>query len=82
VVGRGFPKPPPLTEARLLGASDAQLMEVIAQGKGLMYGYEARIQPQERWAIIAHVRLLQLSQHAPLDRLPQSLRQAFEDGDP
>jgi mono/diheme cytochrome c family protein len=82
VVGRGFPAPPPLTEARLLGASDAQLMEVIAQGKGLMSGYESRIPPAERWAIVAHVRVLQLSQHAPLDRLPDSVRQAFEEGGP
>jgi mono/diheme cytochrome c family protein len=81
VVGRGFPKPPSLAEARLLGASDAQLMEVIAQGKGLMYGYESRIAPAERWAIVAHVRVLQLSQHAPLDRLPDAVRQAFEEGD-
>ncbi|WP_460145782.1 c-type cytochrome [Pseudomonas sp. S2_A02] len=81
VVGRGFPAPPALTEPRLLGASDAQLMQVIAQGKGLMYGYESRIPPTERWAIVAHVRLLQLSQHAPLERLPAELRQAFEEND-
>ncbi|MGF6330781.1 mono/diheme cytochrome c family protein [Pseudomonas sp. BS3782 TE3695] len=79
VVSRGFPAPPPLTEPRLLDASDAQLMQVIAQGKGLMYGYESRILPAERWAIVAHVRLLQLSQHAPLERLPAELRQAFEE---
>jgi mono/diheme cytochrome c family protein len=82
VVGRGFPAPPPLTEARLLNASDAQLMEVIAHGKGLMYGYESRIPPDERWAIVAHVRVLQLSQHAPLDDLPGSVRQAFDEGAP
>ncbi|MFY0727424.1 c-type cytochrome [Pseudomonas sp. NFX15] len=81
VVGRGFPPPPPLGEARLLGATDAELMEVIAHGKGLMYGYESRIEPDERWAIVAHVRVLQLSQQAPLDRLPESVRQAFEEGD-
>lgn len=82
VVGRGFPAPPPLTEARLLNASDAQLMEVIAHGKGLMYSYESRIPPAERWAIVAHVRVLQLSQHAPLDDLPGSVRQAFDEGAP
>jgi hypothetical protein len=27
------------------------------------------------------VRVLQLSQHAPLDRLPEAVRQAFEEGD-
>jgi hypothetical protein len=80
VVARGFPAPPAFTEPRLLGASDAHLMQVIAQGQGLMYGYEARIKPAERWAIVAHVRLLQLSQHAHLERLPASLRQAFDEG--
>lgn len=79
VVGRGFPAPPALTETRLLGTSDAKLMEVIAQGKGLMYGYESRVPPAERWAIVAHVRVLQLSQHAQLERLPELLRKSFED---
>ncbi|AZE73016.1 hypothetical protein C4K00_2787 [Pseudomonas synxantha] len=79
VVGRGFPAPPAFTEPRLLHASDARLMQVIAQGHGLMQGYESRIQPDERWAIVAHLRLLQLSQHAALDSLPPPLRQAFED---
>lgn len=78
VVGRGFPAPPSFIEPRLLNATDDQLMHVIAHGQGLMYGYESRIQPQERWAIVAHLRLLQLSQHADLDSLPAPLRQAFE----
>jgi hypothetical protein len=47
-----------------------------------MYGYESRIPPAERWAIVAHVRVLQLSQHASLDHLPESVRQAFEEGAP
>jgi mono/diheme cytochrome c family protein len=79
VVGRGFPAPPSLTEPRLLNASDAQLMQVIARGQGLMYGYESRIKPDERWAIVAHLRLLQLSQHADLRTLPAAVRQAFEE---
>ncbi|KTB93858.1 cytochrome C [Pseudomonas syringae pv. syringae PD2774] len=78
VVGRGFPAPPSFIEPRLLNATDEQLMHVIAHGQGLMYGYESRIQPQERWTIVAHLRLLQLSQHADLDSLPAPLRQAFE----
>lgn len=79
VVGRGFPAPPPFTEPRLLNAPDAQLLQVIAHGKGLMYGYASRIQPDERWAIVAHLRLLQLSQHADLRTLPEPLHRAFEE---
>ncbi|MFP3492833.1 cytochrome c [Pseudomonas sp. SIMBA_059] len=79
VVGRGFAAPPSFIEPRLLNASDEHLMQVIAQGQGLMYGYASRIQPDERWAIVAHLRVLQLSQHADLQTLPPSLRHAFEE---
>ena len=79
VVGRGFPAPPSFIEPRLLNASDDQLMQVIADGRGLMYGFASRIQPDERWAIVAHLRVLQLSQHADLQTLPPTVRQAFEE---
>jgi len=79
VVGRGFPAPPSFTEPRLLNASDDQLMQVIADGRGLMYGFASRIQPDERWAIVTHLRVLQLSQHADLQTLPPTVRQAFEE---
>jgi len=29
-----------------------------------MYSYASRIEPQDRWAIVAYIRALQLSQHA------------------
>ncbi|MCF4996552.1 cytochrome c [Pseudomonas syringae] len=80
VIGRGFPSPPDFIDRRVLDATDAQLMQVIADGKGLMAGYASRIPPAQRWAIVAHVRVLQLSQHASLDSLPATLRQAFEEG--
>ncbi|MDI2590132.1 cytochrome c [Pseudomonas sp. 681] len=82
VVGRGFPQPPAFTEPRLLDATDEHLMQVIAQGQSLMYGYASRIKPADRWAIVAHLRLLQLSQHAELSNLPPPLRQAFEAAQP
>jgi len=78
VVARGFPRPPAFAEARLRGMPDAQLLQVIAEGHGVMYGYAARIEPADRWAIVAHLRALQLSQHAPLATLPAALRRALE----
>jgi mono/diheme cytochrome c family protein len=34
-----------------------------------MYPYADRITPHDRWAIVAYIRALQLSQHATRDKL-------------
>jgi mono/diheme cytochrome c family protein len=41
--------------------------EVIARGYGGMPNYSAQISPADRWRIVAYVRALQYSQHAPAD---------------
>lgn len=38
--------------------------DVITNGYGRMFSYAARVEPQDRWAIAAYIRVLQLSQHA------------------
>jgi len=38
--------------------------DVITNGYGAMYSYASRIEPQDRWAIVAYIRVLQLSQNA------------------
>lgn len=38
--------------------------DVITNGYGAMYSYASRIEPRDRWAIVAYIRTLQLSQHA------------------
>jgi len=78
VVQRGFPAPPAFTEQRLRDAPDTYLLQVIAEGHGLMYGYAARVAPMDRWAIVAHLRVLQLSQHAEVVKLPPVLRESVE----
>ncbi|MDB5984168.1 MAG: hypothetical protein JWQ69_5183 [Pseudomonas sp.] len=78
VVQRGFPVPPAFTEQRLRAAPDAYLLNVIAEGHGLMYGYAARVPPADRWAIVAHLRVLQLSQHVEVTQLPEALRQTLQ----
>ena len=48
--------------------------DVITNGYGAMYSYASRIEPQDRWAIVAYVRALQLSQNgAPGDIDPAAL---------
>ena len=74
VVRRGFPAPRTLHSDRLRSAPDSVLYDAITDGYGVMYPFADRIAPGDRWAIVAYVRALQLSQHARLDDVPQEER--------
>jgi mono/diheme cytochrome c family protein len=74
VVGRGFPAPPSYHEARLRAAPDRHFYDVISHGYGIMYPYGDRLEPAERWAVVAYIRALQLSQHAEAASLPPEER--------
>jgi len=65
VVRRGFPAPPSYHSERLREAPDNHFFQVISDGFGVMYPYADRITPEDRWAIVAYIRALQLSRHAP-----------------
>lgn len=43
--------------------------DVITNGYGAMFSYASRIEPQDRWAIAAYIRVLQLSQNATVKDL-------------
>ena len=40
-----------------------------------MYGYAARVEPADRWAIIAYIRALQLSRGVELAAVPDAREQ-------
>jgi len=61
VVARGFPKPPALDDPRLMQASAHHLIDVIGQGSGRMFAFSDRVEPRDRWAIVAYIRALQLA---------------------
>ena len=69
VVRRGFPAPPSYHTDRLRGASDGHFYAVITRGYGAMYSYADRLSPDDRWAVVAYIRALQLSRHAPVSEL-------------
>jgi mono/diheme cytochrome c family protein len=50
------------------------IYEVMVKGFGLMASYAAELDVQERWAVVAYIRALQLSQSAPLDMVPADKR--------
>lgn len=63
VVRRGFPKPPTYHDDRLRNAPVGHFFDVMTNGWGRMNSYAAQIQPADRWAIVAYIRALQLSQN-------------------
>jgi mono/diheme cytochrome c family protein len=74
VARHGFPHPPTYHQPRLRNATDQYLYDVITNGHGVMYGYADRVAPEDRWAIVAYIRALQLSQNAQVAQLPDTLR--------
>ena len=62
VVQRGFPAPPSYHIDRLRQAPTQQFYDVITHGYGAMYSFAGRVAPADRWAIVAYIRALQLSQ--------------------
>jgi mono/diheme cytochrome c family protein len=76
IVQRGFPTPPSLHDPRLRAAPAGHYFDVITHGFGLMYPYASRVAPADRWAIVAYIRALQLSEHANLaDAAPEGRAQ-------
>jgi len=72
IVARGFPAPPSYHSDRLLAAPAQHFYDVISHGYGVMYAYAARVEPKDRWAIVAYIRALQLSRHATVAQAPEA----------
>jgi len=78
IVRRGFPSPPSYHTDRLRRAPDAHFYSVITNGYGMMYSYADRVAPDDRWAIVAYIRALQLSQNAHIADVPPDKRAELE----
>jgi mono/diheme cytochrome c family protein len=74
VVRRGFPAPPTYHQDRLRNVPDRHIYDVIRNGYGVMVPYGDRVEPADRWAIVAFIRALQLSRHAEVASLPPDVR--------
>lgn len=78
VVRRGMKQPPSYHIERLQNETPGYFFDVMTNGFGAMYSYASRIKPRDRWAIIAYIQALQLSQNATLDDVPADVRQRLE----
>jgi hypothetical protein len=74
VVRRGYRRPPSLHDDRLREAPVGHFFDVISNGFGAMPDYASQIRAADRWAIIAYIRALQLSEHATLADVPVAER--------
>ena len=74
VVQRGFPVPASYHLDRLRNAPIGHFFDVMTNGYGAMFSYAAQVEPQDRWAIAAYIRALQLSQDANPNDLPPEVR--------
>jgi hypothetical protein len=63
-------------------APNGHFYDVITNGFGLMPDYSAQVPRRDRWAIIAYIRALQLSQHANVAELPAEDRARVGGGGP
>lgn len=74
--------PASLLTSRIRTMPAGLVFETISEGYGTMPGYAAEIPIRERWATIAYVRALELSQDAPLASVPDEVRARLLGGAP
>jgi mono/diheme cytochrome c family protein len=75
IVQRGFKQPASFHSDRLRQQPIGYFFDVMTQGFGQMSSYSVQVPPEDRWAIAAYLRALQLSQHASVADLTPSDRQ-------
>jgi mono/diheme cytochrome c family protein len=78
VVQRGYRRPPSLHQDRLREAPAGHFFDVITNGFGAMPDYATQVKAEDRWAIVAYMRALQLSGHATLADVPPGDRDKIQ----
>ena len=79
VAEEGFPQPASFHDGATAALSVGEMFDVITNGQGAMFSYATRIQPEDRWAIIAYIRALQLSQNASYGDLTPDMQAALDE---
>jgi mono/diheme cytochrome c family protein len=75
---RGFRHPPSYHTDAVRQVANGFIFDVITNGFGAMPDYSAQIPPADRWAIVAYVRALQLSENAAMSDVPAPERAPLE----
>jgi mono/diheme cytochrome c family protein len=80
IVQRGYKQPTSYHVERLRNAPVGYFYNVITEGFGVMPSYAPQVPPEDRWAIAAYIRALQVSQNSRLAELPPDVRRTVETG--
>lgn len=76
VARRGFKIPPSLHHERVRQAPPGYIFQVITNGYGAMGDYGDQVPPEDRWAIVAYIRALELARGATMaDATPEGQAQ-------
>jgi mono/diheme cytochrome c family protein len=78
VTTRGLRPPPSYLIDRLKEAPIGHFFDVMTTGLGVMPDYAAQVPPEDRWAIAAYIRALQLSQDAKMADLTPADREKVQ----
>jgi mono/diheme cytochrome c family protein len=78
VVRRGYRQPSSFHIDRLRAQPAGYFFDAISHGFGAMPDYAAQIAVADRWAIVAYVRVLQVSQNVPVSELTPEGRARLE----
>ena len=76
---RGIRRPPSYHDERLRKAPSSYYYDVITNGFGAMSNYADQLTPEDRWKVIAYIRVLQLSQRADGSLLSATDRQKLDE---
>jgi hypothetical protein len=66
-----------LQDPRIVVYADGDIFDVISNGRKTMYAYGAQIAVEDRWAIIAYLRALQVSRLVSAIDVPEPQRSLF-----
>jgi mono/diheme cytochrome c family protein len=67
-----------LHDKRIVEMPDGEIFNTITHGKNLMGPYGPNVTVEDRWAIIAYVRALQLSKLGSVDDVPEQFRSTLK----
>ena len=75
IIAKGFPRPPALSNEKVVKWSDGRIFHVTTVGQNNMPGYGAQISAGNRWAAVLYVRAIQRSKHPT----PQDIKLAEQE---
>ena len=74
IVQRGYKQPRSFHSAEIRQQPVGYYVDIMTNGFGVMPPYAAQVTIEDRWAIAAYIRVLQMSQNATLAEVPADKR--------